>query len=106
MGEAVQPRQALRRRRVKRVIRRALAIKSAADAVGEIGPGCEIFGLSKGDYSLIDLIEHALGATGPADVVISTWTAAGSDIEFARGLMTDGRVLSLRFVVDYTFVTR
>jgi hypothetical protein len=95
-----------RGRRAQRVIRRGLSIARAADAVGTIESGCEIFGLTKGDYSLIDLIEHCLDTTGPADVVVSTWSAAGADLEFARGFVADGRVRRLRFVVDYTFIER
>jgi len=86
--------------------RRSLTKETAAGAVGEITKGCEIFGLSKGQFSLIDLIEHCLDATGPADVIISTWSAAAADIEYANRLITDGRIRSLRFLVDFSFPSR
>lgn len=89
-----------------RVIRRSLDAKSAAEAVGPITPGCEIYGLSKGQFSLVDLVLHCLQASGPADVVISTWTAAGADIEFACKLLLEGSIRSLRFVVDFSFPSR
>lgn len=89
-----------------RVIRRAVAMQSVADAVGPIEPGCEIFGVTKGQWSLVDLLEHCLAATGPADVVISTWTAASADITFAMGFLGDGRLKSLRFLVDFSFPSR
>jgi hypothetical protein len=89
-----------------RTIRKGIAAKIASEAIGPITPGCEIFGLNKGQFSLIDIIDHCLTATGPADVMISTWTAAGADLGFANALMTSGAIRSLRFVVDFSFPTR
>ncbi len=65
-------------------------MKSVAEAVGPVLPGCEIYGLTGGDFSLIDLIEHCLGFTGPARGVLSTWTASNSDLTFAYKLMSCG----------------
>ncbi len=79
---------------------------NAKDAVGEITPACEIYGLSNGVCSLADIILHLLAATGPADVTISTWTAAGSDITHANSLLTAGQIRSLRFIVDFSFPSR
>lgn len=90
----------------KRDIRRAIAAKSAAEAIGEIAPGCEIFGLSKGQFSLVDIIRHCLAATGPADVTISTWTAANADLGFAYDLMRDGAIKTIKLIVDFSFPTR
>ena len=57
-------------------------------------------------YSLIDLLEHILTFTGPADLVISTWTAAGADIDYALRLRDDGRVRSILWLVDSSFPVR
>lgn len=89
-----------------RIIRREVTAKTAAEAIGAVTPNCEIFGLNKGQFSLIDILEHCLATTGPADVVLSTWTAAGADLGFAYGMMADGRIRSLRFIVDFSFPTR
>ena len=99
--------KALKRNTLKgRVVRRELCARSVKDAVGEVSRGCEIYGLTKGDFSLVDLIEHVLAATGPCDVVCSTWTAANADIGFANRLLANGTIRSLRFVVDYSFPCR
>jgi len=90
----------------KRIIRRQLAARTVAEAVGPITPGCEVYGLSKGQFSLIDLIQYCLQAIGMAAVTISTWTAANSDIGFAYRLMTGGAIRSLRFLVDFSFPSR
>lgn len=89
-----------------REIRRTLCAKNVVEAVGAIEHDCEIYGLTKGSWSLIDLIEHTLNATGPAAVTISTWTAANADIGFAMRLLANGSLTSLRFVVDFSFPSR
>ncbi len=96
-----------KRAKVKaRTLRKAMDIKSAREAIGEIRHGCEIFGLTKGDFSLISIIEHLLDQTGPADVVISTWTAAAVDIEVAEKFLQNGSIKSLEFLVDQSFRSR
>lgn len=90
----------------RREIRRVLTVANAGDALGPITPGIELYALCKGDFSLIDVIEHCLDATGPVDAVISTWTAAGADLGFARGLLLDGRLRTCRWLVDFSFPSR
>jgi hypothetical protein len=90
----------------KRIIRREIAARSVADSVGPITKGIEVYGISKGQFSLIDLITYCLDATGPADVIISTWTAANADLKFAYRLMTAGQIRRLRFLVDFSFPSR
>jgi len=89
-----------------RNVRRELTTRFAADALGPIEHGVELYCLTMGKFSLIDVIEHVLATTGPADLAVSTWTAAGADIGFANRLLVDGRVRSMRFVMDYSFVSR
>lgn len=79
---------------------------TASEAIGPLWSGCEIYGLSKGQFSLIDIIAHCLPQTGPADVTIATWTAAGADLGFAYSLLTDGAIRTVRFIVDFSFPTR
>ena len=90
----------------RREVRRSLAEPIAAAAIGTLTPGCELYGLTKGQFSLVDVVVALLAQTGPANVVVSSWTAAGSDISFANQLLTDGRICSLRFIMDYSFQTR
>lgn len=89
-----------------RIVRRTLCMANVADAVGPIERGCEIYGMTKGKWSLVDLIEHCLAYTGPADCVLSTWTAAGADISFANRFLAEQRLLSLRAIVDFSFPSR
>lgn len=98
--------QVTKRANVGRVVRRTVSRASAAETIGELTPGCEIFGLSKGQFSLVDIIEHVLKYTGPASVLLSTWTAANADLTFAYELLRNGSIMAIRFVVDFSFSTR
>jgi len=102
--EAVE--KAITRAMVTRDVRRVEYAANVAEAVGPLEHGFEIYGLARGQYSLIDLIEYVLGTIGPAHLVISTWTAAGTDIEYALRLCHDGRVLGVRWLVDSSFPSR
>ena len=90
----------------RRTVQRTINAGSAAEAVGPIRSGIEIYGLSKGQFSLIELLMHCLDATGPADVTISTWTAAGADLAHTNTLLRDGRIRSCRWLVDFSFPAR
>lgn len=90
----------------RRQTRRVLTKATAKEALGELKPKVEIFGFTKGQFSLIDIIEHCLDFTGPADVTICSWTAGMSDQVIALGFLGDGRIRTLRFIVDFSFPTR
>lgn len=89
-----------------RQIRKLMRAETAREALGKIYPGCAIFGITKGQFSLIELISEILGQTGPAHVFVSTWTAAGADLNDAFELIESGKMLSARFLVDHTFQRR
>lgn len=75
----------------------------AAEMIGGIWPGCEIFGFTKGQFEMLDLIEHLLGQTGPASVDIMTWSAAVRDIERLDMIHRIGRITSMRWILDFSF---
>lgn len=78
----------------------------ATQAIGTLEPGCEIFGFTKGQFSLMDIIIAILEQTGPADVDISTWTAGDADIRHCYQFVESGKIRSTRWVVDRSFPSR
>jgi hypothetical protein len=80
--------------------------ENAADAIGELTHNLELYIVTKGQFSLIDAIRVLLNQTGPADLIITTWTAHGHNIEETAGLLADGKVRSARFLIDHTFQRR
>ena len=80
--------------------------ESAVEAVGELKPRQHLFGVTKGQFSIIDLWKAVLRQTGPAAMNVSTWTAAAADLGVAQELMASGKITDLRFLVDFTFQRR
>ena len=89
----------------KRTIRLAKEV-AARDAIGTLERGCELFILTFGQFSLIDILGALLEQTGPAHVTISTWTAGIRDTAKAAWFVEQAKVLSMRFLVDRSFLTR
>jgi len=58
------------------------------------------FALTLGQFSLLDLIEATLDITGPADVVIATWSVGFYDLAAAERFRDLGKLRSCRFVMD------
>jgi hypothetical protein len=81
--------------------------QTAAEAIGPLTRDVEIYGFTKGQFSIIDILHHCLAATGPgAHLQISTWTAANADISTVLELCNSGKVASARWLVDLTFNRR
>jgi len=78
----------------------------ARDALGRLEPGCQIFGFTKGQFSLMDLLIAIVQQVGPCRMDLSTWTAASADLEAAYKFSKRGEIQDLRFVVDRSFPTR
>jgi len=89
-----------------REIKKLMRMETASEAAGQLYPGCAIFGITKGQFSLIELITVILDQTGPADLFISTWTASGADISDAHDLVESKKIKSIKFMVDMTFQRR
>jgi hypothetical protein len=101
-AETIAAYRSTRRHRTTRAFRH----ESAKVALDGIEPGVEIVCLTYGQFSLIDAITVLLEQTGPADVTISTWSAAHADLEHARTFLDNGLIRSIRFAVDRSFVNR
>ena len=82
------------------------ATKSAADTLGEISKGIRICGVTKGQFSLLDIIRAILDQTGPADVQLTTWTSGIRDAQTAAWLLNSGVIRSFRMITDRSFPIR
>ena len=91
----------------RRLIEDQRRAQSAAEAIAQLErDGCELIGLTRGQFSLSDLIEAILSKTGPAALSISTWTAAQSSVATMLQLLQSGKITRCRWLVDVTFVRR
>lgn len=73
---------------------------SAAETIEGFARDTDLVALTYGQFSLLDLIDAALDITGPAHVVIGTWSAGFYDVDAAIRWRDSGRMLSTRFVMD------
>jgi hypothetical protein len=90
----------------KRDIRDARRLGAARDAIVQLAPGIELYGFTKGQFSLLDLLQAIFEITGPADFVLSTWTAARHEIQSLQRMSAKGTIRSMRWLVDHTFARR
>ena len=80
--------------------------QTAEYALSDFGKGDRISGVTKGQFSLIDIIRVLLGKSGPAHVWFTSWTAGIRDARTAAWLLQNGSMLSLKILTDQTFPTR
>lgn len=78
----------------------------AAALIGDLSDGEEIAGVTNGQFSLVDILRHVLTQTGPADVVIATWTMGIYDAEKAYAFVNDHLIRNIRFIVDPSMFMR
>lgn len=90
----------------KRNLRKAFNRQSAAEAIGTLKPSVSLFVFSKGQFSLIDAIEHIIEQTGPVHLSCSTWTAADADLSQVEQFVQQGKLTGARFLVDFSFQRR
>ena len=87
------------------LIRRA-PVGAASEAIGKLVPGQLLYCVTKGQFSMLELIRAVVEQVGAADVTVATWTFGIRDAEMASWLVSHGHLKSLRFLCDYSFVSR
>jgi len=95
-----------RSQKTKRELLKLFRQESATVAVERFTQDVDVFGVTKGQFSLIDLIQAVVAKTGPADLVVSTWTAATADVKSCLEFMQAGQLTGARFLIDFSFQRR
>lgn len=108
MPELQAPVQHIRpsRRDVKRENILLWRQESAEQAIKNLTQEVEIYGFTKGQFSLLDLLKAVLKKTGPAAMDLSTWTANRKETMELAEMKKRGELTSVRWLVDMTFVRR
>ena len=86
----------------KREIVRLLRKETADEAISKFSKTMDVFGFTKGQFSLIELLDSVLDITGPGDLTISTWTASKADLNNVLDFLNGAKVKSARFLLDFT----
>ncbi len=90
----------------RRELRELRSKQNAAAAVAGLTHDVEIYGFTKGQFGLLQLLDALLDVTGPARVSLSTWTAARHEIQSLEKFVTAGRLLQMRWLIDFSFSRR
>lgn len=82
---------------VRRVVHRTAM---AAEVIGPLAEGLRVTGLTAGQFSAIDAMEHMVDELGPGVVRVSTWTTGIYDVQRAAAIQTEGRITGIRVLLD------
>jgi len=81
-------------------------VGNARDAIGELKHGEDAYILTFGQFSLIDALCVILDQIGPADVVVSSWTAADAHLEKTASMIESASIRDFKMILDRSFETR
>lgn len=99
-GKAAAQRPRALRYATGKLFRVAARLESAAETIGQLRPGIRVTGLTAGQFSAIDAMEHMVDELGPASVRVSTWTTGLYDVQRAAQIRVEGRIGGIRFLLD------
>jgi hypothetical protein len=75
-------------------------------AVAGMKEGSRIIGLTMGRFSLIDLIHSILEKTGPAHIVVATWSAGIKDAHQVKWMLDSKLIRTFKLCTDHSYKTR
>lgn len=73
---------------------------AAEETIGALRSGLGVSGVTGGQFSFIDAMEHIIAEIGPADVCITAWATGIYDTGRLRQLVDRKRCKSVRFLID------
>jgi hypothetical protein len=79
---------------------------TARQLLGELEPGSEIFGMTKGQINSVELISEIQNQIGPCHCALSTWTSSYDSMDQLANLLDGGKLLSCRWLIDPSFKSR
>ncbi len=79
---------------------------TAAEAIAGLDHQTEIFGFTKGQFSLLNLLQAVFLVTGPAHLSLSTWTAASHEIDSLAAMQARGDIAGIRLLIDFSMARR
>ena len=78
------------------------AMKSARETIGAIEPGMALFAITRGQFSMIDVINDLIDKAGPSHISVWTWAIAAYEVDVIVGMMERQDILSARLIIDYS----
>lgn len=87
-------------RSIKRAQRCVESFKTAAECIGPIESDMAVFAVTRGQFSMIDAVQHCLAEMGPSSLSIWTWCIADYEIETFESLLASRQITSATLVID------
>lgn len=84
----------------RRTQKAAECFRNATESIGTLTKGYSLFGLTRGQFSMIDLILACLDQVGSARVSVWTWCIASYEIDCFERLLMDHRISGATLVID------
>lgn len=72
----------------------------------KIKRNCRLLGLTRGDFSLIDLIYSILKLVGKSDVIVCTWSAGIKDANQVKWMKNNDLIDSFTIITDRSYKNR
>ena len=79
---------------------------SASQVARLVKKDCRLIGLTRGQFSLIDLIYSILKVIGKSNVICATWSAGIKDANTVKWMIDSDLIQSFLLVTDHSYVTR
>lgn len=80
--------------------------QAAWGCIGELTKNCSIVGVTKGQFSLLDLIKAVSNQIGPAALTVATWSTGIRDTQNLGPLIDQGAFTSVSLCLDRSFSGR
>jgi hypothetical protein len=80
--------------------------RTTGASLQDFGKDTRVVGLTMGEFSLIDLIHAVLQKTGPASVIVATWSAGIKDAHQVRWMIDTDLITDFKILTDHSYVTR
>lgn len=73
---------------------------NAAHTIGKITKDMSLFAITRGQFSMLDVVLHCLAEIGPARVSVWTWAIADYEVEAMVGLMARNEITGGTLILD------
>ncbi len=77
-----------------------LRVGALTKSIGELVPGRTKHYYSDGNFNLMRLVFHLLKQTGPAHIIMSTYSISQTTLEQIQNRVDKKEILSIRFLID------
>lgn len=76
------------------------AYASASQCIGPVEHGLSLFAITRGQFSMIDVIHHLISEVGQCQASVWTWAIADYEVEAFGALLNNNKITGATLVID------